>query len=331
MQVYNHHFSPLHRLPWELILEIVEHMTPVDRIVFRMSCRRHAVIDGFIRELQITEVERRDLNRRLERDRYDVLAALEPPNAHLLGSMLCSTCKISHSSWDFTEIEAEKPTRQRKCRGAVNTFRLCPHQILDFETLRKRRLDRADNELPDIACRECYYRTATYTPLYTSINRTKSGEVHTFCMILNQASSVGELSRAEFRNYLEQYSIIVCPHKRLNDSTSLDALLNDPIGQIRKKPRPSDWSAKPLGSFYAARTCKCCDSTAFVGRVVAKGRGRIVAGVHRNLGTMEDPLDPHWLAHLGKSEFVFHMFSPISRTGQRAVRRMWTMIEQNQI
>jgi hypothetical protein len=52
LRVYNHHLSPLHRLPWELVLQIANHMSSVDYFAFRMSCQRHAFLadypDAFI-------------------------------------------------------------------------------------------------------------------------------------------------------------------------------------------------------------------------------------------------------------------------------------------
>lgn len=63
----------------------------------------------------------------------------------------------------------------------------------------------------------------------------------------------------------------------------------------------ADWFASLFGSVCLARSCFVGDSTVFLGIAVWKTQGRIVICVYRNLGKMEDPTNPHWLAHKGSA------------------------------
>ncbi|KAF1927698.1 uncharacterized protein M421DRAFT_173322 [Didymella exigua CBS 183.55] len=333
LEVYNLHFSHLHKLPWELILKIVTHISSVDQIIFKMSCRRYNFVNGFVDVLWITPAEKKDMRRRLKRDTFGALAALEPLNAGLLSEMLCGSCKMLHPRSSFTAPEACKPTHRRKCIGAAGTFHFCEHWILDFEALHKLSSNRADNQVPEIACYECYFRFIVGIPLCPNFFRTSSGDIHTFRMILNEPISTRQLLRADLEHYMTHNSIsTLCPHTQLNDPAFLNKLMMNPLGtSLAWYNDSSDWLARPSTSVYVARTCSICDSTVFCGQVVGKRGGRIVAGVYRNLGTMQDPLDPLWLAHQDVQHASqplrrSHELDPLSLVGRVAARRIWDMI-----
>jgi hypothetical protein len=83
----------------------------------------------------------------------------------------------------------------------------------------------------------------------------------------------------------------------LNDRRFLHAIQE-------QHPITGKWFARAHETVYKAWTCDDCDSTVFVARLIKNGRGFFVAGVYRNLGKMEDPTDPTWVAHLEESRHL---------------------------
>ena len=291
LAVYNLVFSNFHRLPWELVLEIVSYMATVDRIVFKLLCRRHTSIQT----RQITEAESKDLTRRLQHDAFEALAAAELPNASLLSRMLCCSCKVPHPNSSFFQADAKKPADKRKCIGAAGTFRFCRHRDMDFKYFRSLCSDRKEGQFVEPGCYECHFRKEfDGQAIHPSISRNSDGDMQTFRVIVHKKHwSTGGMLRAELHNHVCKLSILICPHTKMNDRSILVAIM----GTSGRRQIP-EWFVRPGESNFVAWTCSFCDSTVFIGRVVRKSQGFLVAGVCRNLGQMEEAMDPKWLAHL---------------------------------
>jgi hypothetical protein len=295
-------------MPPELVLMVVESLPMPDIMSLRLSSRRFASFVQRVNKKKPTYLDTIELKDRLERDEYFKLAEAESVQVSTARGLLCSHCRKVHVVSDFDRKETAKSAHVRQCKGMTRAFRTCSHgtrtrdEVLGYEAIGWI----TEGSVPQV-CSTCwsppslFKSQASKDVIFYSYHKLRTYQPHDV------------IYRFEILLGLRRLATHICPHMRSDDEDFQNRVRCNPLGNkwFFKTGRPEDWdNGEPVDDRFAephmdARMRICCreqhcDSSIEIERFHSMGgmRMAILITIRRNLGKMESPLDPVWLAQL---------------------------------
>ena len=210
--------------------------------------------------------------------------------------------------------EEHVPILEKKYPASAQHLRICPHQAVSFEGLKKKCTSTAIQNTSsksidalELRCQEhrcqsspaagdtkgiclsshCFLRgSGTFSFENVGISGRTTDLVLSFEWAIESLDGIRcqVETAAELQQFLSMDGISLCPHKRINDSDIVNAL----YGFLNRNS----------GRHISTR-CDCCDTKI---KIVATQEGNdetCRVTTQRFLGTMEKPDDPVWLAQCG--------------------------------
>jgi len=301
LEVYNAEFSPIYQLPPELLLMVVDLLPTADILSLLLSSRRFASLIRRIRRVtkeKPTHDDKRELKKRLERDHYLKLANAEPSDTGGLDELLCSFCLKPHTRYLFDSGEVAKSAHTRQCKGAARKFHACQHLSVTFKELKAH-----VNLWSPVGYMICTDFNCKLEPIVSGSSSTLDIRSMSECIPERIFPRHNTVYRDDVRTYLKEQAQPVCPHMSTDDDAFGQLIMEAPLGG---SSRPLN---EPLTSVFAepysrasmfvwcrapgcSTNVQICRSSELFGEVVS-------ASICRNLGKLEDPLDPAWLAQIG--------------------------------
>lgn len=140
--------SPIHQLPHELILPIVQQLSGPEALAARATCRRFFYLSPPDPGSSTTRDEQFGFHLLRLRDRFHHLCQAD--RAGVLAGAACSYCRTTHPRRYFSADQLLNDPDHRRCFGATARVPLCPHKSLSHETLLG-----LGNGGPLCSCRTC--------------------------------------------------------------------------------------------------------------------------------------------------------------------------------
>jgi hypothetical protein len=289
LELYNSEFSPMHRLPEEIMLGVVDRLAVADALSLQLSCRRCASLVWRVVHNK-PAVDKKELKIRVARDRYYKLAATESSDIEHLSELVCSYCRVPHPTSMFQEDEARKSLYVRRCNGIKAKFCPCAHLGLTYEEV----LAGLASTRSIICPKACY--GYELVPFITRSYRYSVAEV--FCLrdiIISNAPSFDDVLRADVARMLSSSAQSICPHMRTDNPEFMRRIYDTPTYDNRLLPMPISNVFAPAGK-GSRLNIRClaanCDTRLEVERASSDYGGRLVVRVHHYLGNMSTPRDP---------------------------------------
>jgi hypothetical protein len=291
----NNTASSLHKLPTELILNIVQSLSPGDELSLGFTCRRFYYTFGFARcrSKPTSQLERFDFLCRLERDRN--LAR----EWRLFSKFLCCGCHCSHRSFQFAPSQLKIDPRNRRCLSTDPLLWVDPGVVWSYASIKQMADDESkafwllsnDNTGPILLTR----------PTPRLIRRSKFNKsvliVDVFSISHSRAPTNCFVSKEEAEASLLGFDIPICPHIHLRHPSIL---------QHYDPPTLSPDSSDQKNAFYKSKEIHCaaknCRTSYHFSSIIVRegiGRGKVLnCSVKRDLGKLKSPRDSAWLAQL---------------------------------
>jgi hypothetical protein len=300
LEVYNAEFSTIYRLPPELILDIFDYyLTIADILALRQSCRRYASLTRHIIPHKLLRIDRPDFKARLSRDRFYKLADAEPFEVDRLDTLLCSYCQSPHAKSMFQYDEIHRTARTRKCVGLTRGLRLCRHFTLKYQDILAYR---AREER--IGCSEARHGHCDVDP---HISGWKSRDKRVLCFgYIYRGLHAGKssLSRQRLQDISKELATRLCPHMSM-DGPEFQCKLKESDARLMGTVGLSVWSSPVIfapASRSTHMTISCseehCHTDVDIWRWADISGGLLDIKIYRDLGQIETPLDPMWIAQL---------------------------------
>ncbi|KAF2870579.1 hypothetical protein BDV95DRAFT_607735 [Massariosphaeria phaeospora] len=170
------------KVPPEVLLLVVDHLSDVDMLSLRASCRGfHALLFAKTSTV-LSEKDKDEVALRLHVDRFQQLAKVERGlGARETKYRLCSACLDLHSTSHFAASELAKGPHKRLCLGSTAKLRICEHISFSFQELFKR-------------CQDPRYFDEDFSQCHTGVTRLRcyaGGRVEltrVFCISIPRAS-----------------------------------------------------------------------------------------------------------------------------------------------
>jgi hypothetical protein len=289
LEMHNAEFSPIYTLPPEVCNHVLHYVSTADIMSLRLVSRRFV---WSTQRQESTWGDKRDFQARLHFDRYTKLAKSEPTDIRTLNELVCSYCYKPHPRCAFDRKEATRSPYVRQCHGSSRKFRLCAHTSKDRRSI----MDGGSVFGLDRGCRIRFWF---------------NGESNSSDMIYGAEDWLGfshmnrAILRDEIRLGLQQIAIPVCPHMRTDEASFLNRVLTNPRGHLYNNFN----NGRPIDDFFAdsyelsgiriACLNQRCGTMIEIER--RKGLNQmwpIQVRLRRNLGRMEDVLDPKWVIQL---------------------------------
>lgn len=299
----------LYRLPLELVLGVLELLPIADVMSLRLSSRRFASLVQRVIKEKPAHLDKKDMRDRLDRDRYFKLAEAESGDIDTASGLLCSQCRQRHPLLDFDRRELPKSAHVRRCKGMTRAFRTCSHCTLTRDELVGPKTLRwtYDSTYPQL-CPDCSSPPSVQWSWITKAVTFQND------YMLREVRSRDTVYRFEIQLGLRKLAVQVCPHMRTDDKDFQERLVSSPVGESCILFE-DDWhgrydNGKPINDKFAERymdarmriCCreKHCESHIEIERLASTRRRKmpIFIWIRRNLGKMESPMDPVWLAQL---------------------------------
>ncbi|KAJ9253849.1 hypothetical protein DTO207G8_3981 [Paecilomyces variotii] len=275
--------SILHRFPLELLFQITDELPASSHNALRNTCR----------DLQ------RTLCARLlsHGDRFELLRCMERDDSSQ-DRFLCGGCQRTHHRTDFPPSELEKDPRTRRCIATKKLLWLCPYAPLSFSELAARK----QHEIP-----LCCGHSACHGP-YNFVIKEEDG---TWALLKDYYFSVtdwqnGSVSKRAAKKRLRGYDLPICPHLRTSDPEVTDIYSDSCIYQYNRADTRCKRNCPNCRN--GGGHCKYCRTTFFFcypPHTVPLQDDNIWYYsfiVKRNVGKLEDPKDPVWLAQLMQAQ-----------------------------
>ena len=214
--------SPLQKLPLELILEIVSHLTPVDITSWCYTCRQfNQILDSPEVIRKLPKYRRKDeddqfsgslhlpyCNRRLLAAHVDLLCLLDRDGKLSSHKAICYACSNTHDKSAFTPESLDKVNTERKCLGVTGRVWICPHFSLSFEQILS--LDYEQNRSPSGFCEDCRISVRVWQK--HSIVKIPICNFPPGCSKMNEVAAAA----------LDNFHLQSCPHLKLREAVLPD-------------------------------------------------------------------------------------------------------------
>lgn len=313
LQIFNAELCAFYRLPVELILQIIELLPALDKFCLRMTSRRFAyTIMRGDSQTKSNYYDKADMEARLSRDKFARFADAEVVTAQSPDKLVCWPCRTSHPRHYFDDTEIFQSGRVRRCQGHMCLLQICPHLWLNREDVlaRVQQDVRVLIDCPIIPGNGgCAYKPSM---LHES-KIFETGSPDPFIRImLGQSLLYRRLGarptfyRREVEDILQRLAARICPHMSTHDDDFLQRMAEIPAGHMFGSLRIQDEHVEndfgKGGDLMSIRIpCKveACDTHLEIEKLTYGGQTNLHFTVSRNMGRMDDPLDPKWLMQCG--------------------------------
>ncbi|KAH7380476.1 hypothetical protein DE146DRAFT_297800 [Phaeosphaeria sp. MPI-PUGE-AT-0046c] len=309
LQIFNAELCSFYRLPVELILQIIQLLPALDKFCLRMTSRRFASI------IKRTDVQTKQdyytkagVEGRLARDKFTKLADTEVVTTQSPSHLLCWPCRTSHPRRYFDDTEIFQSGRVRRCRGHMCLLEICPHLWLNREDVlaRIQQVTRVTIDCPIILGNGgCVTKPSMLleskifefgSPHF--VNRIMLGQ----SLLYKNLGPISTLDRSAVQDMLQGLAARICPHMSTHHDELLQRISEISGGRIFGILR-SEEGAQTDNRMSVQIPClaEACDTQLEIERLAYNDQTNLHFTVSRNLGRMEDPLDPKWLVQCGVS------------------------------
>lgn len=271
--------SILHRLPLELLFQITD----------QLPASSHNALRSTSRDLKHTLCARH-LTRG---ERFEFLEFMERDSSSE-DRFLCGGCQRTHPRTDFPPSELAKDPTTRRCLATKKLLWLCPYEPLSFAELASRK--QHEGLL-------CCSHSACHGP-FNFIIKEDDGS---WALLKDYYFSItdwqnGSVSKRAAKKRLRGYDLPICPHLRTSDPEVTGIYSDTCIYQYNK----ADTKCKRncVNCRNGGGHCKYCRTTFFfcypphTAPLPSNDIYYYSFIVKRNVGRLEDPMDPVWLAQL---------------------------------
>ncbi|KAF2708664.1 hypothetical protein K504DRAFT_502689 [Pleomassaria siparia CBS 279.74] len=300
------------RLPAEMILDISDFLQGADLLAYNSACRRvTAVLRCTTKLAKMSKKSKEAFTKRLRLDTFYRDAIVEEEQATgILESLLCSYCQEHHPRDGFAVTELGKPCNERVCRGATRVLRVCKHRRMTWKELKGLGMNASSSE----ASRELFVcasngrhqmvqRNAEVVRLYgTRFDPSESnvrGTLHFRVLPLSMWSH--RVYCSDIQRALVELDEYICPH--LRTSSGLVCLCNRTcLGLLSSNPSPlssrdgGDVFVEAFRSAIATSSCSVRDCHSKITIYREWAQTEIGVQITQDVGPMDSPLDPSWLA-----------------------------------
>ncbi|KAL1855431.1 hypothetical protein Plec18170_004150 [Paecilomyces lecythidis] len=271
--------SILHRFPLELLFQITDELPASSHNALRSTCQ---------------DLKRALCVRRLNRtDRFEFLRFMERDDSSQ-DRFLCGGCQRPHDRTDFPPSELGKDPRSRRCLATKKLLWLCPYEPLSFSELAARK--QHETLL-------CCGHSACHGP-YNFVIKENDG---TWALLKDYYFSVsdwqnGSVSKRAAKKRLRGYDLPICPHLRTSDPEVTGIYSDTCIYQYNRADTRCKRNCPNCRN--GGGHCKYCRTTFFfcypphTAPLPTNNIWYYSFIVKRNVGRLEDPKDPVWLAQL---------------------------------
>ncbi|PGH18640.1 hypothetical protein AJ80_04387 [Polytolypa hystricis UAMH7299] len=271
-EIRNGESSALHRLPSELLDQVIDSLSPLSMRSLRITCRKfyNYAHHGHQAPYNLSREEHFKFLCLLERD--------QPP----LETAVCGFCRTLKDKSEFFPSELQMEPFLRRCKGTKRALRVCPYVSLSQGGIRELGNGlRGGTVCNHVSC------ALNGHPKITRDGGNYNLEKRHFVTVVTDDIEFWP-DALEVSKYLEVYNVPICPHLRLGDRLVLDAY----------RPHEKEWEGN----------CRDCDThfqfemNSYPKRKRFFCRRQLVVSVSRNLGRLQRHDDPRWLSQLSVSK-----------------------------
>ncbi|KAK8179969.1 uncharacterized protein BKA78DRAFT_364169 [Phyllosticta capitalensis] len=299
----------IRELPIELIIKILIYLGPADRLSLSIFLFRK-VEKSTVRSAP--RRDREDFNDRIRRDNFPKLCQMERDESRwsffTKTKRVCGGCKALHNADFFSRKQLSAPPEERVCRGREGRLQICEHRVLSFDWVKThnhygtpfRTCGHTDHIgadiltfLPPLSASPSLSHKCAELEYMGPCNSTRVD----YTRVLFEVDKCQTLNLRETRMILTKFPLRLCPHLRLDDSDWLH----------KTAPLFSrDCDVVLSGSAQIDGVCpnKNCNTRITLSIKKPKAphvnpdKRAVVVCVRRQLGALEDPCDPEWLAQV---------------------------------
>ncbi|KAH8691802.1 hypothetical protein BGW36DRAFT_386339 [Talaromyces proteolyticus] len=235
-------------LPNEIIFQIAEDLSEVDKFAIRFVCSRlYSLFTQIKPPYMLSDDMQKLLWETSLRDSFRRGCDLEVRRLLDRHRAMCSICKVSHSRYAFTNVQLSQPPVSRSCRYTTEILQLCSHKSMTILEL----LDHFRMKA----------KSLRQEPIYTMRNALSCSKISHQSHALNKAPQIGikngtvciywacafqfDPRLASLKSTLMDFEAGFCPHLTLEDICR----------RILQKPRQKRFRTRGLS--FRCRSVGC--------------------------------------------------------------------------